>query len=97
MYCSISMITEIYRLIVVELDDVIPRRDPAKPNLFVDLIKVDPEDRFRNMKVSKKRWYSGHVLRLRSDLPPQTRFSTEHRAEDAYKKLVRKLKVRGTR
>ena len=84
-----------FRLIVIELGDVITHRDPAKPNLFIDLIKMDPEDRFTYMKVSKKRWYSGYVLRLRADLAPQTRFSTEHRAEDAQKKLVRKLKGQG--
>ena len=89
------MDTVTYRLIVVELDDVIPRRDLGKPNLFIDLIKVDPEDRFAKMKASKKHWYSGYVVRLRSDLAPQTRFSTEHRAEDAYKKLLRKLKGQG--
>ena len=89
------MESEIHRLIVVELDDVISRREPSKPNLFVDLIKVDPEDRFGNMKVSKKRWYSGHVVRLRDDLAPQTRFSTEHRADDAHKKLIKKLKSQG--
>jgi hypothetical protein len=84
-----------YRLIVVELDDVISRREPSKPNLFVDLIKVDPEDRFASMRVSKKRWYSGYVVRLRYDLAPQTHFSTEHRADDAHKKLVKKLKGQG--
>lgn len=89
------MNTVTYRLIVVELDDVITRRDPARPNLFVDLIKVDPEERFTTMKVSKKHWYSGHVVRLRTDLAPKTRFSTEHRADDALKKLVRKLKGQG--
>jgi hypothetical protein len=47
------------------------------------------------MRVSKKHWYSGYVVRLQSDLAPQTRFSTKHRAEDAYKKLLRKLKGQG--
>lgn len=89
------METVTYRLIVVELDDVITRRDPSRPNLFVDRIKVDPEVRFDNMKVSKKRWYSGHVLRLRADLAPQTRFSTEHRADEAHRKLLKKLKGQG--
>ena len=89
------METATYRLIVVELDDVIPRRDSSKPNLFVDCIKVDPEDRFANMKLSKKRWYSGYVVRLRADLAPQTRFSTEHRADEAHRRLIKKLKGQG--
>lgn len=62
-----------WSLFVVELDDVVPRRDPAKPNLYVARTIVDPTKRFDNiLNGKKKHWYSDHAVQLRQDLVPQS-------------------------
>ena len=87
--------TDVLRLMVVELDDVIPRRDPNKPNLYVGLIKDDPEIRFKRMVTRKGGWTSGHVVKLRNDLAPSTKFASKDRAETTQRRLTQKLKSQG--
>ena len=55
--------------IVVELDDVIPRRDPDKPNLYVGLTVEEPATRYERLKMGYgPAWLRGHLVRLRDDL-----------------------------
>jgi predicted GIY-YIG superfamily endonuclease len=54
---------------VVELDDVVPRRDPARPNLYVTVTVEEPEKRYRALERGKgPQWLRGHLVRLRDDL-----------------------------
>jgi hypothetical protein len=54
---------------VVELDDVVPRRDPAKPNLYVAVTTQEPATRFGAlMKGKGPSWLRGHLVGLRCDL-----------------------------
>ena len=56
-------------VIVVELDDVVPRRDPAKPNLYIAATVVEPGKRFEALRKGKgPSWLRGHTVALRSDL-----------------------------
>ena len=56
-------------VIVVELDDVVPRRDPGKPNLYVGLTVEEPATRFERLKMGHgPAWLQGHLVRLRDDL-----------------------------
>ena len=85
-----------YRIIVIELDDVVPRKDPSKPNLYVAKTVSVPEDRFESIKKSKKKhWYSDHCIRLRTDLVKSKPFMSREDAHTAYLKLVKKLNSEG--
>lgn len=56
-------------VIVVELDDVVPRRDPAKPNLYVGLTIEAPVVRYERIKSGYgPAWLQGHLVSLRDDL-----------------------------
>ena len=56
-------------VIVVELDDVVPRRDPGKPNLYVALTIEEPATRHERLKRGcGPAWLQGHLVRLRDDL-----------------------------
>ena len=83
-----------YRILVIELDDVVARRNPAKPNLLVTLTVDTPERRFTALAKGKS-WYSNHLRDLRLDLAPQVTFRSRETAAEAESKLVRKLKSQG--
>jgi GIY-YIG catalytic domain len=56
-------------VIVVELDDVVPRRDPGKPNLYVGLTVEAPTIRYERLKIGYgPDWLGRHLVRLRDDL-----------------------------
>lgn len=56
-------------ILVVELDDVVPRRVPDKPNLYVAVTVQEPGRRFEALEKGKgPAWLRGHLVRLREDL-----------------------------
>jgi hypothetical protein len=58
-----------YGVIVVELDDVVPRRHPDLPNLYVAGTDSSLEDRYRFLERPEgKEWFRGHVVSPRLDL-----------------------------
>lgn len=88
--------SEEYWLIVIELDDVVPRRDPKKPNLYVAKTVTPPEERFATIQRSKKqRWYTDHVKQLRMDLTNSKTYKSSEEAKQALSKLTRKLTSEG--
>jgi hypothetical protein len=85
-----------YRLIVIELDDVVPRRDPSKPNLYVSKTVSSPEERFETIRRGKKKhWYTEHVKRLRADLTNSRMYRSSEDAKKALTKLTQKLMSEG--
>lgn len=61
-------------VIVVELDDVVARRHPDRPNLFVAATRSPIEQRYAFLHRGKgPAWIQGHVVALRSDLSIPTR------------------------
>jgi len=85
-----------YWLIVIELDDVVPRRYPKKPNLYVAKTVTPPEERFVTIQRSKKQhWYNEHVIRLRADLAKSRSYKSSEDAKQALLKLTRKLTSEG--
>jgi hypothetical protein len=85
-----------YWLIVIELDDVVDRRDPRKPNLYVTKTVTPPEERFATIQRSKKKhWYTEHVIRLRTDLMNTTTYTSSEDAQQALTKLRRTLSSEG--
>jgi GIY-YIG catalytic domain len=56
-------------VIVAELDDAVPRRDSARPNLYVGLTIEAPVIRFERLKLGYgPAWLEGHLVALRDDL-----------------------------
>jgi predicted GIY-YIG superfamily endonuclease len=56
-------------VLVVELDDLVPRRDSDKPNLYVGLTIEEPATRYARLKMGYgPAWLQGHLARLRDDL-----------------------------
>jgi Uri superfamily endonuclease len=85
-----------YWLIVIELDDVVPRRDPRRPNLYVAQTVSPPVERFATIQRSKKKhWYTGHIKRLRLDLANSKTYKSSEDAKQSLTKLKRKLTSEG--
>lgn len=62
------MITRAYSLLVVELDDVVARRDSDRPNLYVGMTLMSLQDRFDFFRKGKgPNWLHGNVLQIRHD------------------------------
>ena len=58
-----------YSLIVLELEDVVPRRDLSKPNLFVSITTMPIADRFDLLANGRgPDWLAGRIQLLRQDL-----------------------------
>ncbi len=56
-------------ILVVELDDVVPRRIPDKPNLYVALTVQEPEKKFASLLRGRgPAWLDGLLVALRDDL-----------------------------
>jgi hypothetical protein len=56
-------------VLVVELDDVVARRDPDKPNLYVGLTIEEPAIRYERLRRGHgPAWLKEHLVRLRDDL-----------------------------
>jgi hypothetical protein len=56
-------------VLVVELDDVVPRRHPDLPDLYVGLTVEEPAIRYKRLEKGKgPAWLRGHLVCLREDL-----------------------------
>lgn len=83
-------------IVVVELDDVVERRDPSKPNLRLEVTRTHPLTRFDRLKRSKRNtWYLGSVQKLREDLMPKSAFPDRVSAMAALKLLRDQLNEDG--
>ena len=83
-----------YKLVVVELENVVPRRDDDKPNLYVGYVDGEVEG-LDDVVSHSKDWVIGREVELRQDLTRNTDFSTKKRAKSARAKLARKLSNNG--
>ncbi|MDA7625156.1 hypothetical protein N8656_00170 [bacterium] len=83
-----------YKLVVVELADVVPRRDANKSNLYVGFADAALEGLDHVMSHAKE-WARGHEVKLCHELARDTRFTTKKSAKKARVKLVRKLGNQG--
>lgn len=83
-----------YKLVVVELADVVPRRDANKPNLYVGFADAALEG-LDDVISHAKEWARGHEVELCQDLARDTRFTVKKSAKKARAKLVRKLGNQG--
>ena len=54
-----------YYVVIVELDNSLPRRDQSKPHLYIDISKSPPEDRLKKLKgVAGPDFARDHYLRI---------------------------------
>ena len=83
-----------YKLVLVELADVVPRRDANKPNLYVGFADAALEG-LDDVISHAKEWARGHEVELCQDLARDTRFTAKKSAKKARAKLVRKLGNQG--
>jgi hypothetical protein len=85
-----------YWLMVIELDDLVPRRDASKPNLYIAKTATPPEKRFEIIQKGKKtHWYTNHITQLRSDLAPTKTYKSKEDVKTACSKLIKKLGSQG--
>lgn len=83
-------------VIVIELGDVVPRRDPNLPNLYVAKTASPIEQRFEYLKRSKRpEWFKGHIVRLRRDLSVPTQPIDPAMAAMLRRDTIANLKSRG--
>ena len=82
-------------ILVVELDDAVPRRHPDKPNLYVALTTQEPSNRFAALLRGKgPAWLRDRLVGLRDDLTSGP-FILREEAETERRAAVRCLKQEG--
>ena len=85
-----------YQVIIVELDDVVPRRCSEHPNLYVGKVIQDPYDKFESLKTKRSQsWYSGHEVRLRDDLMDFVPYMSKGEADKAVREITERLMADG--
>lgn len=87
-----------YSVVVVELDDALPRLDPSCPNLLVALTIQSPEEKFEQLKKGKgkrQKWAWNRAVKLRIDLAPERKFPSRKKAEAERQKVMKTLKEDG--
>jgi len=91
-----------YGIIVAELTDVVPRRMPTHPNLYVGVTTMDLDKRFlehtNRARNGKTKLYlsvvANHGKRLRMDLAPGVKYldkDSSKKAEAAWAEHLRSL------
>jgi hypothetical protein len=83
-----------YKIVVFELDDVVARRNPEKPNLYMGISTTEVDDINEMIEIAPA-WVRGRHLCLRPDLAPTTKFATKQRAAERMKVLRARLMARG--
>ncbi len=74
-----------YSLLVLELDDVVPRRDPAMPNLYVGITLMSAQNRVEFLASGKgPQWLQGRIRNTREDLCCDS-FTMDYESAKAYK------------
>ena len=85
-----------FYLVVIELDDVVPRRCPTLPNLYIGVTVQKPAERFRTVTAAHAaKWYSGHAIRLRQDLIETQDFPNRDDAKSALAQATADLAAKG--
>ncbi|MEN9802007.1 MAG: hypothetical protein RLZ37_1132 [Actinomycetota bacterium] len=83
-------------IIVVELDDVVPRRHPDLPNLFVASTDLPLEERFESLPRSRRHaWIRDHIVALRSDLSVEPTDMSREAAQLLGKRVSKDLRRQG--
>jgi hypothetical protein len=85
-----------YGVIVVELNDVVPRRDPSLPNVYVAVTTMDLVRRAELLNKGKgSTWLKNNVTSLRHDLSTAPSLASHGDAKDLKKSVISTLKSQG--
>ena len=85
-----------YGIIVAELKDVVPRRIPSLPNLYVGITTMNLLERFEHLKKGKgSPWLKNNLNSLREDLSIELGLERHDEARKLKKRLVDSLKSEG--
>ena len=85
-----------YGLIVAELKDVVPRRNPSLPNLYVGITTMKLLERFELLEKGKgSPWLKNNLITLRMDLSTEPHLRTREKATKFKKQLIDGLKSAG--
>jgi hypothetical protein len=83
-------------VVVVELDDIVPRRDPARPNLLVATTGQPPASGWAEAGRRRRyRRYGGHLRRWRDDLTPPDAWASPADARVGARALAAALSAQG--
>jgi len=86
----------VFQVMIVELDDVVPRRCSEYPNLYVGKVVQDPYDKFESLRTKHTQtWYSGHEVRLRDDLMDFVPYHFKDEADKAVRETTERLMAEG--
>ncbi|MEA3510615.1 MAG: hypothetical protein U9R51_04185 [Actinomycetota bacterium] len=87
--------TRSYRVIVVELDDVVERHRPDRPNLYIGTTERSRSERYKQLQRGRgPDWIQGHVVCLRPDLYRNYQPVSREEAPRQKARLATKLKRR---
>gem|GEM_PF-1092681 len=87
-----------WRVIVLEVEDVVRRRSPKLPNIFVGTTIRTAADCAKTLRSGTKgrpAWARGRVVKTRDDLAPAEAFGSRSDANRAKQALKRKLSAKG--
>ena len=85
-----------YGVIVVELKDVVPRRDPSLPNVYVAITTMDLVRRAELLDKGKGlKWLKDNVTSLRHDLSTAPTLASHGDAKNLKKSVISTLKSQG--
>lgn len=85
-----------YGVIVVELKDVVPRRDPSLPNVYVAITTMDLVRRAELLDKGKGlKWLKDNVTSLRHDLSTAPSLASHGDAKNLKKSVISTLKSQG--
>lgn len=86
----------LYGVIVAELNDVVPRRDPSLPNLYVSITSMDLAQRSELLNKGKgPKWLMNNVTALRKDFSVEPTLSSHAEAKALKKCIIQSLKSSG--
>ena len=86
-----------YRVVVIELADLLPRLESGLPNLLVVPTVGSAEERLERLDnpTGKQHWAAGHGRCVRHDLSIRRTYDTHRRAKKAADRLVERLLRQG--
>jgi hypothetical protein len=85
-----------YGVIVIELKDVVPRRDPSLPNIYVSVTTMDLEQRTELLNKGKSSaWLKNNVTSLRHDLSIAPSLTAYDEAKDLERSIINTLRSQG--
>lgn len=83
-------------VVTFELTDVVPRRCPSLPNVYLGVSKQPLLTRFETLRrIHSGKWFANHIVSPRSDLCSEHEYPTRDEARIAASHLAKRLSAEG--